>query len=80
MIGVLAVYALSPLLTFLVPYVPLLAQVPATPLIAAVEGPLRPVVVAATLALLVLVYSALSSPTDAASTSRTGTESRAPSS
>jgi hypothetical protein len=85
LIGVLALHALSPLLTFLVPllvpYVPLLAPpAPPTALIAAVEGPLRPVVAATPLALLVLVYSVLTSPTEAASTSRTGTESRAPSS
>ncbi len=60
---------------------PLLARpFPPTPLIAAVEGPFLHVVAATPHALLVLVYSVLSSPTDAASTSRTGTESRAPSS
>ncbi len=82
LIGVLALHAFYyPLLTLLVSYVPLLARpfLP-TPLIAAVDGPFLHVVSAAPLALLVLVYSVLTSPTDAAPTCRTGTESRAPSS
>jgi hypothetical protein len=80
-IGVLALHTLYPLLTVIAPYVPLLARpFPPTPVIAAVEGPFLHVVAATPLALLVLVYSVLSSPTGAASTSRTGTESRAPSS
>jgi hypothetical protein len=69
-----------PLLTLLIPYVPLLARpFPASPLIPVVYGPFLHVVTATLLALLVLVYSVLSSPTGAASTSRTDTESRAPS-
>jgi hypothetical protein len=80
LIGVLALHAMYPLLTLLIPYVPLLARpFPASPLIAAVDGPFLHVVTATLLALLVLVYSVLSSPTGAASTSRTDTESRAPS-
>jgi hypothetical protein len=82
LIGVLTLHALYyPLLTLIAPYVPLLARpFPASALIAAVERPFLHVVAATPLALLVLVYSVLTSPTDAASTSRTGTESRAPSS
>jgi len=81
LIGVLALHALYPLLTLTVSYVPLFATpAPTWAFIALVEGPFLHVVAAAPLALLVLVYSVLSSPTGAASTSRTGTESRAPSS
>jgi dolichyl-phosphate-mannose--protein O-mannosyl transferase len=78
-IGVLALHALYPLFTFIVSYVPLFATpAPTWVFIALVEGPFLHVV-AATLALLALVYSVLSSPTDAASSSRTGGESPAPS-
>ena len=81
LISVLALHALYPLLTVIAPYIPLLARpFPPTPLIEAVEGPFLHVVAATPHALLVLAYSVLSSPADAASTSRTGTESRAPSS
>jgi hypothetical protein len=79
LIGVLALHALYPLL---IPYVPQLLAYPflPSPLISAVDVRILGVVPATPLALLVLVYSVLSSPTDAASTSRTGTASRAPSS
>jgi hypothetical protein len=81
MIGVLAFHTLYPLLTLTVSYVPLFATLaPTRAFVALVEGPLLHVASAAALALLVLVYSVLSSPMDAASTSRTGTESLAPSS
>ena len=81
MIGVLAFHALYPLLTLTVSYVPLFATPsPTWAFIALVEGPLLHVVAATLLAQLALVYSVLSSPTDAVSTSRTGTESLAPSS
>jgi hypothetical protein len=79
LIGVLALHALYyPLLTLIAPYVPLFATpAPTWAFIALVEGPLLHVVAATPLALLVLVYSVLSFPTDAASSSRTGAESRA---
>jgi hypothetical protein len=70
LIGVLALHESYPLL---VSYFPQLAEpFRPSPLIAAVDGPLLRVVPAPPLALLVLVYSVLSSPPDAAPASPAG--------